>query len=47
MASATRMVLMHLPKNNPIDITFTDIQFTVDVGTLRKGKKSIYYFNNE
>lgn len=43
MASATRMVLMHLPKNNPIDITFTDINFSVNVGTLRKGKYIIYY----
>ncbi|CAI6348552.1 unnamed protein product [Macrosiphum euphorbiae] len=41
MASANRMVLMHLPKNNPIDITFTDIQFTVDVGTLRREKKQV------
>lgn len=38
MGTASRMVLMHLPKNNPIDITFTDVQFSVNVGTLRKGK---------
>jgi len=41
MTSATRMVLMHLPKNNPIDITFKDIQFTVNVGTLRKETKTV------
>lgn len=50
MTSATRMVLMHLPKNNPIDITFTDIDFTVNVGTLRKGKLYFIHsknYNNE
>ncbi|VVC25424.1 ABC transporter-like,P-loop containing nucleoside triphosphate hydrolase,ABC transporter [Cinara cedri] len=41
MTSAPRMVLMHLPKNNPIDIMFTDIEFTVTVGTLRREEKKV------
>ncbi|XP_050435525.1 ATP-binding cassette sub-family G member 1-like [Adelges cooleyi] len=41
MSSANRMVLMHLPKNNPIDITFKDIVFSVDVGTFHKEKKDV------
>uniref|UniRef100_A0A2S2RA92 ATP-binding cassette sub-family G member 1 n=1 Tax=Sipha flava TaxID=143950 RepID=A0A2S2RA92_9HEMI len=41
MGSASRMVLMHLPKNNPIDISFTDVQFTVEIGALRREKKQV------
>ncbi|XP_050539802.1 ATP-binding cassette sub-family G member 1-like [Daktulosphaira vitifoliae] len=41
MTSAPRMVLMHLPQNQPMDITFKDVIYSVNIGYFKKETKHI------